>query len=63
MYQSLKVSRTRGHFSACFELCNAVVNVFMSHSCRVRTFVELRDIEMLLEVLKFHGPDTAGRCT
>jgi len=58
----LKVSRTRGHFSACFELCNAVVNM-MSHSCRVRRFVELRDIEMLLEVLKFLGPDTAGHCT
>jgi len=37
--------------------------MFMSRSCRVRRFVELRDIEMLLEVLKFRGPDTAGRCT
>jgi len=35
----------------------------MSHNCRVRRFVELRDIEMLLEVIKFLGPDTAGRCT
>ena len=52
-----------GHFSACFELCNAVVNMFKSHSCRVGRFVELRNVEMLLEVLKCIGPDTAGRCT
>ena len=50
-------------FSACFGQCNAVVNMFMSHSCRVRIFVELQDVEMLLEVLNFLGPDTAGRCT
>jgi len=34
----------------------------MSHSCRVRRFVELPDIETLLEVLKFLGPNTAGCC-
>jgi len=33
------------------------------YSCRVRRFVELRNIEMLLEVPKFLGPDTVGRCT
>jgi len=35
----------------------------MSHSCHVRRFVELQDIEMLLEVLKIFGSDTAGRCS
>jgi len=34
----------------------------MSHSCCVQKFAELRDIEMLLEVLKFLGPDAAGCC-
>jgi len=52
MYQSWKVSRIYGHyFSAFFELCNAVVNMIMSHSRRVGRFVELRD-KMRLEVLK-----------
>ena len=50
-------------FSTCFKLCSEVVNMLMSHSCRVQRFVELRNIEMLLEVPKFLGPDTAGRCT
>jgi len=62
LYQLWNVSWTRGLFSVCFGLCSAVVYMFMSHSCHVRRFVELRDIEMLLEVLKFLGPNTAGCC-
>jgi len=62
LYQLWNVSWTRGLFSVCFGLCSAVVNMFMSRSRHARRLVELWDIEMLLEVLKFLGPDTAGCC-